>query len=303
MAIYAQRASRSTAQTVEALRAELAQHAKERDAARDYEYAARKRLYAECEPILFRLSEDCLAACRRIAKMAQPKAERLNLKADGHDRLATFYRLVAPLVEFTILLERLTAFDLGLDRRIQVRYHLGRLLVDAISEDSQLAAEEPKCSYDPGGKPGFLGKADPAVYLRQGIPPEDLEQLIEAMTCCPAQGPRVISFPSFKQSAQSKGALRDICLRLVPLVHNFEPRTRPVLWRVLAVQHALLTLISRIGPDPRASELDWSDSLLPPSADDLTLDANTARACRSYLSRRLKPLIDLVKSWTLGEPA
>ena len=301
IAIATQRMSRSTQQRVETLRAELAQHARERDAARDYEYTARKRLYAECEPILFRFSEACDAARRRITRMAEPKASGLRLEPDGSDRLATFYRITAPLVEFAILRERLTAFDLGLDRRIYARYLLGRVLLETISDDVQLAGEEPRYAYVPGGKPGFLGRADPAIYLRQGIPPEDLEQMVEAMMSGPPQSLRVISFASFRQSARAKGAVKDVCLRLAPLVQSFEPTTRPILWRILSVQHAILTLISRIGPDPRGAELIWADSLMPPSTGDPKLDAETLKACRNYLSPRLERLVASVEGSSQGE--
>src|SRR5215469_15350797 len=43
----------------------------EQAARRDYEYEARKRLYEECEPILFQFAELCESALKRIYALAR----------------------------------------------------------------------------------------------------------------------------------------------------------------------------------------------------------------------------------------
>src|SRR6185369_4404651 len=42
---------------IELLRSRLGEQGKDRDARRDYQYEAHKRLYAECEPLLFQLAD------------------------------------------------------------------------------------------------------------------------------------------------------------------------------------------------------------------------------------------------------
>jgi len=48
---------RKNQKDLETLKSELADERAESDARRDYEYDARKRLYEECEPLLFQLIE------------------------------------------------------------------------------------------------------------------------------------------------------------------------------------------------------------------------------------------------------
>ena len=58
----------------EAFRANLEEENKERDAWRDYQYEARKRLYHECEPLLFllaELSETALGRMYGLVRSAQ----------------------------------------------------------------------------------------------------------------------------------------------------------------------------------------------------------------------------------------
>lgn len=55
---------------LENLKSELAKQQAEQDAQRDYEYEARKRLYQECEPLLFQLIEASETALNHIKDIA-----------------------------------------------------------------------------------------------------------------------------------------------------------------------------------------------------------------------------------------
>ena len=125
-------------------------------ARQDYEYEALKRLYTECEPLLFQffeLAEDAESRVRALARDSRAG----NLRPDGTGWLATegyyfnstVYRFFAPLAAIRILQRRLTAVDLALDSRLRVQYRLLRLLYRSATDDRDLAQRSPQLPYEP----------------------------------------------------------------------------------------------------------------------------------------------------------
>jgi hypothetical protein len=72
---YTAKATRRTQESIEVLRSQIQDAKADRDALRDYTYDARRRLYKECEPAIFRLIEEGEAACYRVATLAQLSRE------------------------------------------------------------------------------------------------------------------------------------------------------------------------------------------------------------------------------------
>jgi hypothetical protein len=79
---FTARRSLQTQREIETLKDRLAEEKDERAARRDYEYDARKRLYQECEPLLFQLALLSDSAVGRITNQADMSKHR-NLLADG----------------------------------------------------------------------------------------------------------------------------------------------------------------------------------------------------------------------------
>jgi hypothetical protein len=67
--------SRRNQRELEKLKAEYAESKSEKDALRDYEYEAKKRLYHECGPLLFLLLESYKRALKRITNMARAASD------------------------------------------------------------------------------------------------------------------------------------------------------------------------------------------------------------------------------------
>lgn len=235
------------------LNAALGERKSEEDARRDYDYEARKRLYREAEPLLFRLSEASESALHRIFSLARTARngdlgpeQPSWLQQPGYYMASTMYNLLAPAVIFRLLQDRLTLVDLTVDRRISNHYLLAKSLYISFTDDFVLAQIQPALEYNP-----FIDDwqeeryRQPEKHWRQGLPLGRLDAAIETMVKPMQDGPgRCMSFGEFEaafyqdlKSEESKFAIfADIFL-------EFHPARRPILWRILVVQahlHAAL---------------------------------------------------------------
>jgi hypothetical protein len=101
VAIISYLSTRANQREVERLRADLNEKQAERNALRDYEYEARKRLYHECAPLIFQLLEQAEGVINRVGNLARTASQgklepgRTWLKRDYY-RLSTYYRFLAP---------------------------------------------------------------------------------------------------------------------------------------------------------------------------------------------------------------
>ena len=187
------------------------------DARRDYEYEARKRLYQECEPILFQFAEFSESALRRIYALARNARdgnlgpERYWLSTDHYFMRSTIYRLLAPMAAFKLLQHRLTSIDLKLDQSINIQYGLAKILYYTFSSSQDLARSEPAIPYDPQQIDPQLNdvseserKANrtryPQKYWLQGLKVGTLDILAERLISVNnGKNPRVKSFGEFEQ--------------------------------------------------------------------------------------------------------
>lgn len=269
------------------LTARLHDEESNRNARRDYEYEALKRLYAQCEPLLFQffeLAEDAESRIRALARDCRVG----NLRQDGTGWLAsegyyfnsTVYRLFAPLAAIRILQRRLTAVDLALDSRLKTQYRLLRMLYRSITHDQSLAQRSPRMHYEPDRadpeEPGHedLIAARPETYVRQGLYRGTLDRLVDSMVLRERDLERVISFSEFLQSKQDgKSRLSLVMPEIKPLVLNFHPLARPVLWRVLVAQKLIYDALRASRDIDRTGTSDIQ-TLIPVAAEDYsrTLD-------------------------------
>jgi hypothetical protein len=243
--------NRKSQHDLEKLRAELEEKRRERDALRDYEYEARKRLYHECGPLLLQLVELSESALRRIQGLART-ARQGNLGPVRPSWLAdtrgpypqpyyfqsTVYWLLAPLAIVKLLQRRLTLLDFSLDRRIFTQYSLARELYDTFSADFRLAAREPILPYDPESEIAPPRREqEPQVYCKQGIHRGLVDIAAEALITDTGSVGRIKSFGEFEQEYQVEGSpVNKAFSRVEYLLLNFHPKTRPVFWRLLVTQ-------------------------------------------------------------------
>jgi hypothetical protein len=248
----------------------LAVERAEQDARRDYEYEARKRLYQECEPILFQFSELSESALRRIyalarnAKEGNLGPERYWLSTDHYFIRSTIYRLIAPMAAFRLLQYKLTNIDLKLVQTINIQYILAKILYYTFSSSPDLAQSEPTIPYDPdylGAESKGLTEDEkkelriryPERYWLQGLKVGALDILAESLILVNKDvGTRIKSFGEFEreffESAEGTGIpIVDKRFKVfLTLFSYFHPKTRPVLWRVLITQAYIYNAITKI---------------------------------------------------------
>ena len=228
----------------------------EKDARRDYEYEAKKRLYQECEPILFELSELSESALRRIyalaknAKEGNLGPERYWLSTDQYFIRSTIYRLIAPMAAFKLLQHKLTSIDLKLDYSINIQYILAKILYYTFSSSPDLAKSDPAILYDPdqiGQDFQNLTESDkrqmrvkyPERFFIQGLKVGNLDTLSEALIVENGKESRIKSFGEFEiefLKTEDANLYKNKFETFITIFSFFHPKTRPVIWRVLITQ-------------------------------------------------------------------
>lgn len=237
---------------VEYLKHKLDEQAAERDARRDYEYDARKRLYSDVEPLLFQLHESLEEAHYRVRSLART-ARSGNLgdgdtswvDGPGYYLHSTIYKLVLPAAHLRLMQRRVTFVDLGLDESIRLRYQLLKLYSRSFTDDFVMASISPKLRYDPNNDNWRAMRVkEPAVYMPQALVLGDLEKVADALILQQSETPaRAASFGEFDQLIENKGHADESVQALMSLFTGFSPEARPVLARILVAQACMAQLI------------------------------------------------------------
>lgn len=299
------------------LQAELDEKRAERDARRDYEYEALKRLYQECSPLLFQLSEQASSAYGRIRGISESAAQgNLGPGPDSwltsdryrYYRASTEYRLLAPLATLKLLQQRLTRLDMSLDPEIQLIYTLARQAGRVISDDFELArVTSPELAYEPHTtEVELLRSSSPAMYWQQGVPRGILDSAVETLLVKDGEeSRRVMSFLEFEAARKQVDNVAGKALeRIGYLFVNFHPKERPILWRILLATASIYRSIgllaerehSRQGQpdtehlllmsDEESNAFDWrADKSNEPQGQEVCA---ASLAVRAYLMRELQ---------------
>ncbi|MFL6843724.1 MAG: hypothetical protein ACJ8ER_02450 [Allosphingosinicella sp.] len=228
-----------------------------------YQFEARKRLYTECEPLLFQLSEACEQALRRCELLGTRKAcERLSVQDTNPyglhgfmlsrqtELIASAYELLHPLALFCLLREKMTRVDCSLDPVVSFQYRLVRHLYASFHDDEEIAAQHPQFDYEPRAEKWVSRRNElPQKYWWQGVTPGRLDRAVRMLTLVERDSRRVMTFGEFEDLYMSVYKSNDVARQKTlgvfanPL-YGFTPDERPVFWRLLLVQahiHQALT--------------------------------------------------------------
>lgn len=233
-----------------------------------YRFDAKKRLYTECEPILFQLNEACEQAFQTCVLLGnQSYCERLAVGNDAErkdpdswmmsratETIATAYNLLHPLALFFLLRDKMTRVDCTLDPEVSLQYRLGRLLVRSFQDDSCIAALNPALLYTPRVKDWReKRRANPARYWWQGATPGRLDRAVRMVLNTTGETKRVLTYGEFEDLYIHlyKDGDRDSQKTLgvfANALYGFTPDKRPVFWRLILIQAHLHRALSHPMP-------------------------------------------------------
>ncbi len=305
----------------------------ERDARREYNYQAQKRLYDLYEPLRFQLVHASARALRRISEISLvPPPAAL---PDEQMRTAptylyqTAYDLLAPLALVSLVERQMTLIDLRVDGQAALEFWLVKGLTDAIGDDVLLARLEPPLSYNPYVENWEdLRQKDPRQYQRQGLDPGELEAVLALLITTTNSGAeRIRSSGEFmarlRELAQSEDTIGSSGLRM--LFDGFTPHERPVLWRIFVTQTLLYgcfltvallgsptrevltslgddhaSLLRRTAARRQRLDLDWKVPI--EGCNDVESDAviDEIPAALEYYRRRVAPAAQLIFDASTG---
>jgi hypothetical protein len=309
VAIFNYFGSRQAQREIEILKAENAERKAETDARRDYEYEARKRLYQECEPLLFQLYEVSENALHRVYSLART-ARQGNLDAGnswldgpGYYMTSTIYNLLAPVGVFKLIHRRLTFVDLAVEPHIKAQYNLAKAIYVSFTDAFDFARMRPEILYDPHNSKWKQVRAQkPEQYWQQGLPVGRLDVSAEGLLLREQSGVlRLRSFGEFEQEFHNQpSALHASFLLVSDIFLNFHPALRPVLWRMLVTQAHIYRALLQIGrsgprgaglpiqpiPQEKRSDFEWRKT--PSEAPDEKVLEEPFSVAERYLKVRLE---------------
>jgi hypothetical protein len=142
------------------------------------------------------------------------------------------------------------------------------------SGDFDLARSEPVLDYAPDDALESQVESHPSIYRRQGLYLGLIDNVVESFIVYEPNGnPRLISYGEFERNFYESDLKRPFN-NIAYLFHNFHPKYRPVLWRILLTQvhiyHAIkntrelkdskssvLFKTLKITPEQERSIYDW----------------------------------------------
>ncbi len=194
----------------------------EKDARRDYEYDARKQLYENYEPYMFQFHQLCEEAYQRIADLAKNlREERRGLLQDNSVYIInTVYRILTPLAMFRVMEQRLTKYDLELDKQIKNEYLFAKALYNILRNSKLIVSSNQENISDKKAVP--KEKPSEAIHLAE------IEKMTEALLQNKggqSDKIRIISLAEFTDLNDKKPFYK-ICKLFV----NFNPNTSLVFW-------------------------------------------------------------------------
>ena len=207
---------------LQAIKASLEEAQAERDARLDYEYEARKRLYSELQPLLFQLKELSEGAYRWVMSV------------------------------FRLINRRLTIVDFSVDKYIRVQYNITRQIYLSISDGFSIAkAGDHPIPYEPH-EVRRLRRYASSIAPQQHLFRGHLDKIADALVVRDPDGPRCMTYGEFE--TQFRNPRSDVYRTIRALAdgfRGFEPRSRPVVWRMLIVQmYFHKALLHTFEPDP-----------------------------------------------------
>ena len=225
------------------------------NARRTYEYEAKRSLYVQVEPLLFRLFEAAEGAFHAVASLARSQRkghlpEWLAPDADEYYIRSIIHRLFLPLAILRLIQRSTNLVDLSLDPSIRLRYAVLRQSYLTWTDDFEVANAAPELKYEPNEDDwAILRKQDQARYWRQGLVIGSVDRLVDAMTVGDSTPARPMNFGEWELAVEKNKQLKPAFDIVQDIFTGFEFKHRPVLGRILlsyaCMMHALMSIYGK----------------------------------------------------------
>lgn len=235
---------------LEKAKSELEQEKLEKNARRDYEYAAKKRLYESYEPLLFQLSELSDMAYSRLEGIAKNTKEGTRLDAgvwhdfESHYFRTTIYNLLAPLAIFRLIQKRITFADFRIEESVYLQYSLIKMLFYSFADDFKLARmrnlPEDRIYFE---KWKEQHKTPDPNFVRQGLQSNKIDVLTSAFLVSEGESIRLLSFAEFEAGLENAHGIREKIQEGFDLFKGFHPEKKSILWGILLVHACIHSFI------------------------------------------------------------
>ncbi|MBV9991632.1 MAG: hypothetical protein JOZ72_10100 [Alphaproteobacteria bacterium] len=279
---------------LEELKGRIARTNSLEDAKQEYEFEARKRLYAQIEPLLFQLTEIAFESYYRVVSLVRSKTD-LGRGPDSwvvekpgagvgtrYYLNSTIYKLFLPLAIYRLLQRSATLVDLKLDPDIRTKYYLLKTASICFTDDFPLAKDFSPLDYDPKNPDWVdLRQNEPAKYWAQGLVIGRLEQFSDALIVKDGDRLRPMNFGEFEKALAGDPDFRRVFVPPHDVFQGFSFEERPILARILLAQAALMHLLNEHLPQPL-------------TARDIDAKLDAFRAGEETRSK--------LRWWTDGEP-
>lgn len=267
VAIYSSLMANRNEKKLELLKSELELNKEERNARRDYEYEAKKRLYQEYEPLLFQLSELSEVALSRIEGIAKNVKDGLLTeqwsKIENNYFKETIYKLFAPLAVIKLIQNKLTIVDFNIESEVSLQYGLMKILYFSYQEDGKISRYINDLEYFEDWKVNHTKSAD-EVEGRQGIALGEVDKIVDLFISNEENQKRLIDYGEFEDLLDSNSEKVKSRLKTAEKMFlNFHPERKRVLWTLLLSHAAILKILTK------SKSKNWiSQSELPKFIDN-----------------------------------
>ena len=248
VAIYSSIRTIRNERRVELLKSELEERKEDRNARRDYEYEAKKRLYQEYEPLLFQLSELSDIALSRIEGIAKNFKEGLLDKEwttlDNPYFKETVYKLFSPLAVIKLIQRNLTIVDFTIENNVFLQHRLMKILYASLQEDGKIARYIQDTDYYDEWKVKHT-KSAAGTTGRQGISQGEVEKIARLFIASENGEKRIIDYGEYEDLLDNPTEKTQAVMGVAEkLFLHFHPHKKPVLWTLLLSQAVIFYFLA-----------------------------------------------------------
>lgn len=235
---------------LEHTKALLAERLSEGNARLSYEFDAKKRLYADVEPLFFQLYHACESSYYRVASLVRSQRQGQIgdkdswLNRDGYYMRSTIYHLFLPMAVYRLIQRSTTFVDIRLEENLRTKYFLLKQDYFVFTDHFDLAQLDPALAYTPHDDlPSNWTEDTPENFVRQGLFIGEIDRLIESFIVLDHDSYRTITFGEFESRASKCENFKNTLTAPYYLLTGFGFQRRSVFGRALLAHAYIMRLM------------------------------------------------------------